>query len=82
MTDIERVNKIIDESGIKREKVAADLGMSTASLYNKTHGVTDFTLPEATDFCNYFHIDDPKDRSEIFFVPKVTTSDNASEVIV
>ena len=72
MVDVKRINEIIDGSGYKREKIAEVLGIATSSLWNKTRGVTEFSLAEATKFCELFHIDDPSERSAIFFTSDVS----------
>lgn len=75
MVDLNRIEKVIADSGVKKEQVAVALGISLGSLYNKLQGKTDFTVTEANAFCEFFQIADI-DRKPLFFADKVDTEAN------
>ena len=45
--DNEKLKKFIADSGFKRSHLADKLGISSASLWNKLNGKTDFTVTES-----------------------------------
>lgn len=60
------LNRIIDESGMKRHFIAQQLGMSDQTFYNKTRGKSPWRYEEAQAFSELFNL--PKrERREIFF---------------
>jgi transcriptional regulator with XRE-family HTH domain len=75
MADLVRINRIIIESGMKKEFVAEKLGMSPTSLSNKLAGRTPFTIKEANAFCELFGITDAEEMRKLFFAPDVDISE-------
>lgn len=71
MVDLKRVSDIIADSGLKKEKVASTLGIAPSTLFNKLTGKTDFTVEEATKFCELFGISEQAERARIFFTQEV-----------
>lgn len=59
------INRIIDESGLKRSHVAKQLGWTDTKLHNRTSGATDWNCKDVVVFCNYFGINKTQ-RADIF----------------
>lgn len=68
--DLDRLNRIIVESGIKKSKICEVLGISDNTLRNKLNGITPFTWDEVTKLANLLHMDE-KTCIEVFFRCKV-----------
>ena len=56
MTDLKRVNELVDNSGFTKDHIAKALGMSYRVLYNKLQGVTPFSAKEIARFKSYFRL--------------------------
>lgn len=67
MTDRVKFMEVVKASGMKTYEVAAGLGMSTQSLYNKLGNATEFTQAEIAKFREMFPSIDTKTFNEIFF---------------
>ena len=67
MADTKKLNKLIDESGLKRGYVAEQIGITQNSLVNKISGITDFKVTEAQALCRILSITDPTEMVSIFF---------------
>ena len=51
MTDTMLLEKIIENSGVKKKAIAERLDLSPQGLRNKLSGVYDFTIPEMMELC-------------------------------
>lgn len=71
MTDTEKLEKIISESGLKLQFLANGLGISRYSLNKKIHNVTQFKSEEISRLCNMLKIKDLKEKDLIFFAKRV-----------
>lgn len=67
MTDIELLNAKIDESGLKRNYIAEQLGITPQGFYLKTSGKNEFTASQIQKLCDLLRITAPKDIKAIFF---------------
>ena len=64
--DYELLNRVIDESGLKRTYIAANLGISLKVFHDRTAGVTQWKSGEISDFCRLMKLK-KKQRDAIFF---------------
>lgn len=64
--DCRRLVEAIKRSGLKREYIAKELGISPASLTNKTHGYRPFKLSEVQALKRILSLDD-SEAIAIFF---------------
>jgi DNA-binding phage protein len=71
MVDTDRLNKLMDASGLKRRYIAEQAEMTRQSLHNKTQGKTEWKASEIVSVCRTLNIND-KLRDEIFLSQKVT----------
>lgn len=67
MTDTKALQKRIDDSGLKQEFIAKQLGLSSYGFAKKRDNVTQFKPSEIDRLCNLLHIDTLEDRFAIFF---------------
>lgn len=67
MTNTALLNQLIAESGIKKAKIAAELGVTYASLWQKVHNKRDFKASEIQILCNLLGINTLQAKEEIFF---------------
>lgn len=67
MTDREKFMEVVKASGKKTYEVAAEMGMSPQSLYNKLGNTTEFTQAELAKFREMFPEVDTKIFEQIFF---------------
>lgn len=65
MTDLTELNRLIDASGIKKQKIAEALGLSRQGLLNKLSGERPFQLAEITPLCDLLRLTS-KQRDDIF----------------
>lgn len=70
MTDREKFMEVVKASGMKTYEVAAGMGMSTQSLYNKLGNTTEFTQAEIAKFREMFPHVTTKAFEQIFFAHK------------
>ena len=70
MTDRAKFMEVVKASGKKIYEVAADLGMSPQSLYNKLGNATQFTQAEIAKFKVLFPNVSDKEFNQIFFAEK------------
>ena len=66
MTDTERLNKKIKDSGIKKNWISEKCGMSYNSFLNKLNNKTDFTAPEISTLKDVLGLS-PQEVNDIFF---------------
>lgn len=70
MTDRTKFMEVVKASGKKIYEVAAVMGMSPQSLYNKLGNTTEFTQVELARFRDMFPDVDTKTFEQIFFAHK------------
>ena len=70
MTDRSRFMKVVNDNGKKIYEVAAGLGMSPQSLYNKIGNATEFTQSELAKFREIFPTVSDDEFKAIFFNSK------------
>ena len=70
MVNTTELNKLINESGLKREYIAQRVGITRQSLYSKIQGDNDFTVREVIILCEVLGIRRLSDRNRIFFMSK------------
>ncbi len=70
MTDRTKFMDVVKASGKKIYEVAAELGMSPQSLYNKLGNATQFTQAEIAKFKKLFPDVSEKEFNQIFFAEK------------
>lgn len=66
MTDTERLNQKIKDSGIKKNWISEKCGMSYNSFLNKLNNKTDFTAPEISTLKDVLGLS-PQEVNDIFF---------------
>lgn len=71
MTNTDALNKRIADSGLKRNFIADQLGISRYAFYLKTNGKNDFTTSEVKALCNVLGITRLTEKEAIFFADKV-----------
>lgn len=67
MTDVQLLESYIRNSGLKRGKLAASLGISMNSLKKKTNGEREFKASEIKILCDMLGIHAREDMERIFF---------------
>lgn len=71
MTDVELLNAKIEASGLKRNFLAGQLGITPQGFYLKCSGKNEFTASEIQKLCELLKITTTKEMKAIFFVVKV-----------
>lgn len=64
MTNTDELEKIIASSGLKKEFIAEQLGITAMSLYNKINNIREFKASEIQKLSDILKI---KDKHNIFF---------------
>jgi len=64
------LEEAIKQKGIKKNMLAAKMGISREALYNKISGKTEFLASEIHAITKYLDLS-KKERDEIFFTSKV-----------
>ena len=67
MTNTDRLESIIRQSGLKKVFIAEKLHISTQALRNKTANISQFLPSEINKLCDWLGITSVQDRSDIFF---------------
>ncbi len=68
MTDTQKLEELIKNSGLKIGFIVDKLGISRQSFNNKRQNITEFTPTEITVLCHLFSItNDLVRKNEIFF---------------
>lgn len=67
MTDTKALQKRIDDSGLKQEFIAKQLGLTSYSFAKKRDNKSQFKPSEIEMLCNLLRIDSLEDRFSIFF---------------
>lgn len=65
MTNSEELKEAIDKSGLKMGFIAANIGVSAATLTNKVNGRTEFTASEIANISNVLKLT-RQQRDKIF----------------
>lgn len=66
MTDSELLEKIIKESGLKKEKIAKHVGITAPWLRKKINNETEWKISEVRGICELLNID-AQGRENVFF---------------
>ena len=67
MTDTEKLNKYIEDSGLKKTYIAKTLGIRPDTLSNKIANRADFKATEINALCALLGIEDLEEKEAIFF---------------
>ena len=68
MTDIKRLNEIIEEHGIKKKVIANRIGILPSTLTTRLNGHSDFKVSEAAKLADILGLT-PAEKMRIFFDP-------------
>ena len=71
MTDVELLRNKIDQSGLKRNFIAEQLGITPQGFYLKSSGKHDFTSTQIQKLCELLKITSQREVKAIFFANKV-----------
>lgn len=64
--DYKLLNKVIDDSGLKRSFIAKEMGLSPKIFHDRTAGVSEWKVKEMIAFTNLMNLK-KKVRDDIFF---------------
>ena len=78
MVDTGKLNELISKSGIRKELIAGEAGMSIGSLNNKLAGRTGFYIEEANVIKGLLNLDQ-QTFYNIFFAQEVGTKSTGGE---
>lgn len=67
MTDLKRINELIETSDYPVKVIARKMGVSTQTLHNKRTGKREFTVREILAFCEVFNLS-KTERTKIFSI--------------
>lgn len=67
MTDTNELERIIEESGLKKSYIAKALNLSRQGLWSKINNKTEFNSTEIETLCRILRITKLSDRQRIFF---------------
>ena len=67
MTNKTLLNKYIEESGIKKGKIAATLGITRTALWQKANNKRDFKASEIKTLCDMIGVESLQEKEQIFF---------------
>ncbi len=67
MTNIELLNKVIEEKGVTKTHIANKMGISRNSLYKKLQGESLFNQYEIKVICEVLNITSTREKDAIFF---------------
>lgn len=67
MTNTDLLNKKIMESGLKKNFIAEQLGLTSYGLKLKTDNVNEFKASEISALCDLLNIKTAKEKESIFF---------------
>jgi DNA-binding phage protein len=70
LTDTKRLKDRIDQSGLKLQWIAEQLGLTRFGLYKKLSGESDFRQQEIAKLSEILELS-AEDRDALFFAPKV-----------
>lgn len=67
MTDTEKLNKYIEDSGLKKTYIAKTLGIRVDTLSNKIANRAEFKATEINKLCSLLGIENLEEKEAIFF---------------
>ena len=67
MTNTKLLEKIIEQSGLKKNFIAKAIGLSPYGLAKKINNETEFKTSEVDKLCEILNISDLADKDRIFF---------------
>ncbi len=67
MTNTEKLNKRIEQSGLKKAHIAKSLGMAVSTLSRKISNKMDFKASEIDALCDVLGIESLEEKEAIFF---------------
>ena len=76
MTDRNAFMEVVNKSNKKIYEVAAGLGMSPQTMYNKLGNISEFTTSELAKFRNMFPEVDDETFKKIFFAEELAVQPN------
>ena len=62
----EKLREAIDNSGMKHEFIAAQIGVSGKVFHDRINGLSNWRLPEIRQFCKLLNLK-KRQRDDIFF---------------
>ena len=71
MVDTKLLRQKIDDSGLKMDFIANQIGISRYGFYNKVNGKSDFRTGEVATLCKLLSITDLTEKESIFFASEV-----------
>jgi len=71
MTNLKMLEEYIEDKGLTKTALSAELGLSRYGLYKKMHNESEFLPSEIIKLCELLGIRSVKDREAIFFSQKV-----------
>lgn len=71
MTDTKELERLIEDSGLKKSYIAKAIGLSRQGLANKIQNRSPFTSTEISCLCKVLNITSLKDKERIFFAADV-----------
>ena len=80
MVDLKLLVQTIDDSGIKRENIAKDAGLTREGLWNKLSGRTEFTASEMAAVKNTLRLSNTRFRRIFFATEREYNSHNEETV--
>ena len=69
MTNTERLEQAIKDSGLKKVFLASKIGLTPAGFYNCIHNKAEFKASQINTLCELLGIKDPAAKEAIFFAP-------------
>lgn len=67
MTNTALLNKYIQNSGLKKAKIAETLGITVFSLAQKINNIREFKASEIKKLCDLLGIHESEDKDSVFF---------------
>lgn len=71
MVDTKYLNQKIEDSGLKKEYIAKQLGITRAGFYKKLTNGSEFTSREVSILCKLLSITKLTEKESIFFASEV-----------
>lgn len=71
MVNTKLLNKKIEESGLKKEYIANQIGITRAGFYKKATNGSEFTTGEVATLCKLLSITKLTEKESIFFAEDV-----------
>ena len=77
MVNTRSLNSLIQNSGIKRQSIASQLGISLHALSNKVNNITEFKVSEVLKLEEILHLEEDSSRA-IFFAKEVENNSTSA----